>query len=78
MTLGMTLAMGFLGMVVAAGWVRPGSPAVLRHDAYVWQRLWPTELSQAVADAPTAVGTLHVLAREWGERPGRRPARSWM
>jgi hypothetical protein len=56
-----------LGMATACS--RHRSPAGLGHDAYVWQRLWPTELGQAVTDAPSDIRVLHVLAREWGGTP---------
>jgi hypothetical protein len=51
-----------LGATVS-GCFRP-RPAELSHEAYVWQRLWPTEVGQAVASPPRGIGALHVLARE--------------
>lgn len=41
-----------------------GTPAPLTHEAYVWQRDWSPELSDALTHVPPELGTLRVLARE--------------
>ncbi|RJS22626.1 DUF3142 domain-containing protein [Corallococcus sp. H22C18031201] len=40
-------------------------PRPLVHDAYVWQREWSSELSEAVREAPAQLSALRVLAREF-------------
>lgn len=49
-----------------------GTPAPLTHEAYVWQRDWSPELSDALTRAPAEFGALRVLARE-RSGPGRTP-----
>ncbi|WP_164020959.1 DUF3142 domain-containing protein [Pyxidicoccus trucidator] len=39
-------------------------PPPLTHEAYVWQRDWSPELSRGLAEVPTELGALRVLARE--------------
>jgi hypothetical protein len=39
-------------------------PRPLVHEAYVWQRDWSPELSQALTQAPRELGAFRVLARE--------------
>jgi hypothetical protein len=41
-----------------------GAPAPLTHEAYVWQRDWSPELSDALARVPAEFGALRILARE--------------
>jgi hypothetical protein len=41
-----------------------GTPAPLTHEAYVWQRDWSPELSDALTRVPAEFGALRVLARE--------------
>ncbi|MFY0567828.1 DUF3142 domain-containing protein [Archangium lansingense] len=47
-------------------------PRVLVHEAYVWQRDWSPELSQAITEAPSELSALRVLARE-RSGPARTP-----
>ncbi|QRK14076.1 DUF3142 domain-containing protein [Archangium violaceum] len=42
----------------------PSLPRALIHETYVWQRDWSPELVQAVAEAPSELSALRVLARE--------------
>jgi hypothetical protein len=57
--------LGGTGLPLACA--RPASPtAPLRHEAYVWQRLWTPEVSEAVENAPVALHALRVLAVERG------------
>lgn len=41
-----------------------GTPPPLTHEAYVWQRDWSPELSDALTHVPPELGALRVLARE--------------
>lgn len=58
------LCVGFLtlGLACKREPVRPPPPLV--HEGYVWQREWSPELSQALAEAPSELGALRVLAHE--------------
>ena len=60
-----------LVLVLALACSREPPPA-LHQEAYVWQRAWSPELTQALAEAPTELDTLRVLARE-RSGPGRTP-----
>jgi uncharacterized protein DUF3142 len=51
-----------LGLACSRGNSR--QPQVLVHESYVWQRDWSPELGQAVAEVPSELGALRVLARE--------------
>lgn len=53
----------WLTFVLALACTR-GSPPPLVHEAYVWQRDWSPELTQALTQAPPELGALRVLARE--------------
>ncbi|XXF79653.1 DUF3142 domain-containing protein [Myxococcaceae bacterium GXIMD 01537] len=56
---------GGLLLVLAGACTRETPPPrALPHEAYVWQRDWSPELSQAIAEAPEELGALRVLARE--------------
>jgi hypothetical protein len=57
------LSTGLWLLVLGLACARP-APRPLAHEAYVWQRDWSPELSQAVTDAPPELGALRVLARE--------------
>ena len=57
------LSTGLWLLVLGLACARP-APRPLPHEAYVWQREWSPELSQAVAEAPPELGALRVLARE--------------
>lgn len=65
---------GVLGLVLGLACARGENPPprALIHETYVWQRDWSPELGQAVAEAPSELGALRVLARE-RSGPARTP-----
>ncbi len=63
-------ALGVLLLVLGPACTREGPPPSrpLLHEAYVWQRAWSPELSQALLEAPPELGAWRVLAREHSGR----------
>lgn len=52
-----------VGLWLVLSCTRPPAPP-LPHEAYVWQRDWSPELGQSLAELPSELGVLRVLARE--------------